>query len=110
MGHYDAQIRKLGAALHTRRSIMQEAIDAHGLDIAGIGAFGGSSFWMRAPDGHDARQLATRLQDKSVLIEPGHTFFSGEDQPRIFYRLGYSSIQADRITNGIGLLADCLHG
>ncbi|WP_415401401.1 PLP-dependent aminotransferase family protein [Tateyamaria sp. SN3-11] len=110
MGHYDAQIRKMGAALHTRRSIMQEAIDAHGLDIAGIGAFGGSSFWMRAPDGHDARHLAAQLQDKSVLIEPGHTFFSGEDQPRTYYRLGYSSIQADRISDGIELIANCLDG
>ena len=105
MGHYDAQIRKMGTALHGRRTVMQEAIEAHGLHIAGLGAFGGSSFWMRGPDDMDARDLATRLEQSGVLIEPGHAFFSGEDQPANYYRLGYSSIQADRIAQGIGLIA-----
>ncbi|WP_299046845.1 PLP-dependent aminotransferase family protein [uncultured Tateyamaria sp.] len=105
MGHYDAQIRKMSAALHTRRDAMQEAIDTYGLDIAGQGAFGGSSYWMRAPQGVDTRVLAQQLQEVGVLIEPGHAFFSGADQPQGFYRLGYSSINADRIRDGIGLIA-----
>lgn len=105
MGHYDAQIRKTGAALHTRRTAMQDAIQSHGLEIAGLGAFGGSSFWMRAPSGLNARALATRLQQDSVLIEPGNAFFSGEDTPQEYYRLGYSSIQPDRIAEGIARIA-----
>ncbi|MFL4469744.1 PLP-dependent aminotransferase family protein [Tateyamaria armeniaca] len=105
MGHYDAQIRKMGAALHRRRTAMQAAIDAHGLEIAGLGGFGGSSFWMRAPAHKDARQLALDLQEASVLIEPGNAFFSGQDTPRNYYRLGYSSIQSDRITEGIARIA-----
>ena len=105
MGHYDAQIRKMSAALHSRRNAMQEAIETFGLDIAGQGAFGGSSYWMRAPQGVDTRVLAQQLQEVGVLIEPGHAFFSGDDQPQRFYRLGYSSIQADRIHDGIGLIA-----
>lgn len=108
MGHYDAQIRKMGAALHARRNAMQTAIDAEGLEIAGLGAFGGSSFWMRAPSGTDARALATQLQEASVLIEPGNAFFSGEDTPRNYYRLGYSSIQPDRIGEGITRIAKAL--
>ncbi|MEL6452391.1 MAG: PLP-dependent aminotransferase family protein [Pseudomonadota bacterium] len=108
MGHYDAQIRKMGAALHSRRTIMQQAIEAHGLDIAGLGAFGGSSFWMRAPDGADTARLAKDLQTKGVLIEPGHAFFCGDSPPRSFFRLGYSSIRADRIAPGIGLIAETL--
>ncbi|WP_299722419.1 PLP-dependent aminotransferase family protein [uncultured Tateyamaria sp.] len=105
MGHYDSQIRKMGAALHARRTAMQTAIDAHGLEIAGLGGFGGSSFWMRGPAGTDARQLATDLQEASVLIEPGNAFFSGQDTPRNYYRLGYSSIQSDRIAEGIARIA-----
>lgn len=108
MGHYDAQIRKMGAALHARRTVMQNAIDAHGLEIAGLGAFGGSSFWMRARAGTDTRALATQLQEDSVLIEPGNPFFSGEDTPRNYYRLGYSSIQPDRITEGIARIAKAI--
>ena len=108
MGHYDAQIRKMSAALHTRRTVTQDAIEAHGLEIAGLGAFGGSSFWMRAPAGMDTRTLAQRLQEDSVLIEPGNPFFSGEDTPRNYYRLGYSSIQHDRIDEGIARIAKAI--
>ncbi|MEM6371831.1 MAG: PLP-dependent aminotransferase family protein [Pseudomonadota bacterium] len=109
MGHYDAQIRKMGAALHRRRSAMQRAIDGHGLEIAGHGGFGGSSFWMRAPAQTDARQLAADLRDASVLIEPGHAFFSGADTPRNYYRLGYSSIQSERIEAGIARIAEVIN-
>lgn len=108
MGHYDAQIRKMSAALHARRDAMQAAIETHGLEIAGQGAFGGSSYWMRAPQGVDTRQLARQLQEVGVLIEPGHAFFSGDDQLRNYYRLGYSSIHTDRINTGIGLIAQAL--
>ncbi|MEL6464766.1 MAG: PLP-dependent aminotransferase family protein [Pseudomonadota bacterium] len=109
MGHYDAQIRKMSAALHQRRDAMQGAIDTYSLDIAGQGAFGGSSYWMRAPQGVDTQALSYQLQQVGVLIEPGHAFFSGDDQPHGFYRLGYSSIHVDRIQDGIGLIADHLH-
>ena len=51
MGHYDALIRRMSQALHERRSVMEQAIDENGLSIAGRGAFGGSSLWMRAPRG-----------------------------------------------------------
>ncbi|MEM8654207.1 MAG: PLP-dependent aminotransferase family protein [Pseudomonadota bacterium] len=105
MGHYDAQIRKMSAALHARRDAMQDAIDTHNLDIAGQGAFGGSSYWMRAPQGVDTQTLAQQLQRVGVLIEPGHAFFSGDAQPHGFYRLGYSSIHVDRIRDGVGLIA-----
>ncbi|WP_299620428.1 PLP-dependent aminotransferase family protein [uncultured Tateyamaria sp.] len=109
MGHYDAQIRKMGAALHARRKEMQSAIDAHGLEVAGQGAFGGSSYWMRAPEGTDTTTLAARLRSVGVLIEPGHAFFTSPEQTRRYYRLGYSSIPSERIAAGIGLIAEQLH-
>lgn len=106
MGHYDAQIRKMAIALHARRDAMQSAIEANGLNIAGLGAFGGSSYWMRAPNGVDTNALANRLKHDSVLIEPGHTFFAEPDSFRRFFRLGYSSIPDDRIAEGIALIAN----
>ncbi|MEM1229183.1 MAG: GTPase, partial [Pseudomonadota bacterium] len=47
-------------------------IDTAGLRVAGMGAFGGSSFWMRAPQGVDMAERAKALEARSVLIEPGH--------------------------------------
>jgi len=105
LGHYDALVRRMGSALHERRTKMEEGIAKFGLTIAGQGAHGGSSFWMRAPEGIDAKLLASRLRNRGVLIEPGQSFFGGEDKPQNFFRLGYSSIHPSRILNGLQELA-----
>ena len=105
LGHYDAQIRRMSKALHARRKTLEGAIQKHGLEIAGRGVYGGSSLWMKAPDGVDTEILAESLKEKSVMIEPGAPFFSGDERPKHFYRLGYSSIPEARIEPGIGILA-----
>lgn len=105
LGHYDTQIRRMSAALLERRRTIERAIVDHDLGIAGRGAYGGSSLWMRAPETTDTTELAGRLRDLSVHIEPGEPFFSGPDRPRNFYRLGYSSIPARQIDAGIALIA-----
>lgn len=110
LGHYDALIRRIRSALHDRREVMQDALNAHGLTIAGQGVHGGSSFWMAAPQGTDTEKLARRLMADEVLIEPGRPFFSGPSQPRHFYRLAYSSILTDRIGEGVSRIASALNG
>lgn len=107
-GHYDALVRRMARAFHDRRSAMDRALAEHDLTVAGSGSFGGSALWMRAPDHIDTQELARRLTDKSVLIEPGHSFFASDNPPQNFYRLAYSSITTPRITEGIALLARAL--
>ena len=104
LGHYDALISRMKDAYSSRHQVMLSAINEHDLEIVGTGSFGGSSFWMRAPKGIDTDRLATRLQKKGVLIEPGEPFFSGHDAPKNFYRLAYSSIPEQRIRAGIALI------
>ncbi|CUK11300.1 putative HTH-type transcriptional regulator YjiR [Ruegeria denitrificans] len=108
LGHYDAQIRRMSKALANRRATLDKAIDEHGLTVAGRGIMGGSSLWMSAPDHVDTAQLARTLQGQSVHIEPGAPFFSGPDQPKNFYRIGYSSIRQDRIEPGVKLIAEAI--
>ena len=108
LGHYDALIRRMGSALHERRQVMEQAIADTSLQIAGQGAYGGSSFWMRAPDHVDTDDLARRLQAKGVLIEPGRAFFDGPSRPSNFYRLAYSSIPAARIAEGVALIGETI--
>ncbi|MEP3686651.1 MULTISPECIES: MocR-like pyridoxine biosynthesis transcription factor PdxR [Sulfitobacter] len=105
LGHYDAQIRRMGLALHERRRIMEGALEQHGLRVSGRGAYGGSSFWMRAPESVDSAQLAENLRARDVLFEPGHAFFIGDEKAKNYYRLAYSSIPAARINEGVGLIA-----
>jgi len=108
LGHYDAQINRMGQAYGERRAVMDAAIRAHGLQIAGRDTYGGSSFWMRAPAGVDTTQLALDLRKQGVLIEPGQAFFDPARNDQRFYRLGYSSIPTRRIAEGIGLIAEAL--
>jgi len=111
LGHYDALIRRIREALKTRRAVMQDAIDQSGLTVAGKGAFGGSSFWMRTNPGLNTEILAEELKSEGVLIEPGHPFFTGDTLPKNFYRLGYSSIPSERIPEGVTRIARALgHG
>ncbi|KEO61581.1 PLP-dependent aminotransferase family protein [Thioclava indica] len=105
LGHYDALVNRLHQAYRRRRMAMDEAITAQGLQVAGQGAFGGSSFWMRAPEGIDTRDLADRLAARGVLIEPGAAFFDDAQGDCPFYRLAYSSIRNARIPEGIALIA-----
>lgn len=108
LGHYDALIHRMGRAFQERRAVMEQAIRAHGLAIAGRGDFGGSSFWMRAPEGIDTGRLAERLAAREVLIEPGAPFFGAARRPRNYYRLAYSSIPAERIGDGLRRIAEAI--
>jgi len=108
-GHYDALVKRMSRAFHDRRRAIDRALNDHGLTVAGRGSFGGSALWMRAPDHIDTHELARRLADRSVLIEPGHSFFAGPTPPRNYYRLAYSSIAAPRITEGVALLAKTIN-
>ncbi|WP_372613492.1 PLP-dependent aminotransferase family protein [Aquicoccus sp.] len=105
LGHYDSLIRRMGDTLRRRHEVMSAAIARHGLQVSGRGVFGGSSFWMRAPDGIDSAALAERLKPEGVLIEPGQPFFAEFADGQSHYRLAYSSIPEDRIDTGLALIA-----
>ncbi|MFZ5710935.1 MAG: PLP-dependent aminotransferase family protein [Pseudomonadota bacterium] len=106
LGHYDALLNRMGAAYRRRRAVMDEAIRAQGLKVAGQGGTGGSSFWMEASEGVDTEALALRLRGRGVLIEPGRAFFAPGGERRNFYRLAYSSIAPGKIAEGIGIIAE----
>jgi len=103
LGYYDALINRMRAAYKRRRLVMEEAIAANGLTVAGQGGFGGSSIWMRAPV--DTERLALALQADGVLIEPGRAFFDPARPDGLHYRLGYSSIAPTRIAEGVARIA-----
>ncbi|GFE62981.1 MocR-like pyridoxine biosynthesis transcription factor PdxR [Litoreibacter roseus] len=108
LGHYDALVKRLRTAFQDRRRIMDKAMAQHGLEIAGAGTFGGSSYWMRAPDGVDTKQLAETLRARSVLIEPGEAFCERTARTYRHYRLAYSSITAPQIAPGVALIAQAM--
>lgn len=100
-GHYDLLVRDMRREFARRRTAVIEALEKTDLEMAGAARFGGTSLWIRAPDGIDTEDLARDLLQDGVVIEPGAPFFSGPDQPAEFFRLGYSSIPVDKISEGI---------
>jgi GntR family transcriptional regulator/MocR family aminotransferase len=105
LGHYDALINRMRTAYRRRRQVMDEAIREHGLTVAGQGGFGGSSFWMHAPESVDTEPLAEALRAQGVLIEPGRVFFDPARVRQNYYRLAYSSIAPNRIADGVARVA-----
>lgn len=108
LGHYDALVRRMSKTYHERRQVMDNALNDHGLTIAGQGTYGGSSIWLRAPDGTDTSALAEQLRKDNVLVEPGAPFFASETPPTEYLRLAYSSIPSARIPEGIRLIAKAI--
>ena len=104
LGHYDAQINRMRKSFQRRRDAAQMAIENSSLEIAGYLDSGGSSFWMKAPDGINTKDLARKLHARGVVIEPGNPFFADSEAPTPFYRLAYSSIPSARIPAGIKII------
>ncbi len=109
LGHYDRQIQHLRRIYSERRQIMDGAIAKHGLTVAGATAgAGGSSYWMRAPEGVDTIALARNLLDQDVVIEPGPDFFFNPQPASRYFRLAYSSISSELIEEGISRIAQTI--
>lgn len=107
LGHYDAHLVRLRAALGRRRAVLDSAVAESGLVLRGAAASGGASIWLRGPRDVDSVTLADRLRDESVLIEPGGVFFENPPQPCPLFRLGFGAIREGDIAEGIALIDRC---
>ncbi|MEP4196973.1 MAG: PLP-dependent aminotransferase family protein [Aliishimia sp.] len=105
-GHYDLLIRDMRREFAKRRTAVIEALEKTNLEMAGAAKFGGSSLWVKAPDGIDTENLALELLKVGVVIEPGAPFFSEQHKRNNFFRLGYSSIPLESIGEGIRRIVD----
>ncbi len=106
LGHHDTLIRRLHRAYRTRWEIMGDALKQHLPDASRVPSFGGTSFWVKGPEGLDSDELGRQAAAKGVLIEPGRITFGDAEAPRNFYRLAFSSIAEQKIEPGIRILSD----
>ncbi len=105
LGHYDALIRRMRNTFEERREVMAREIDRLGLEAVHASVYGGTSFWMKAPEHIDTEVLATELERQGVLLEAGGAFFSDNTPAQNFYRLAYSSIASEKIPSGLEKIA-----
>jgi len=107
-GYHDALIMSLMRAYEERHQQMGEALREYLPESSKEPSFGGSCYWVKGPDNLDARRLQKEAAEHGILIEPGDIHFIGEHPPLNYFRLGYSSINAERIRPGIKLLAELI--
>jgi GntR family transcriptional regulator/MocR family aminotransferase len=100
-GHYDALVRRIHRVYRERWQVMAGALGEHMPGWSNSPGFGGSSYWLTGPDSLDAEELAERALAEGVLIEPGTPFYIDPEQGRHRFRLGFSSIPAERIGEGV---------
>jgi GntR family transcriptional regulator/MocR family aminotransferase len=105
LGHHDALIRRLHRAYRQRWEEMGRALERFLPQSSQMPSFGGSSYWVRGPEQLDADRLAAEALREGIIIEPGRVFFASEPAPANYFRLGFSSIDPNKIAPGIESLA-----
>jgi len=105
LGHHDSVMLRLSQAFRRRWKAMDNALSSHMGFTSKAPAFGGSSFWVALPEHLSAAKLERLAAAESVIINAGDHYFTSRDGPRHFFRLGFSSINEERIEPGIRRLA-----
>jgi GntR family transcriptional regulator/MocR family aminotransferase len=108
LGHHDTLIRRLHKAYRSRWEIMGNALEKFMPASSRIPTFGGTSFWVKGPQGLDSELLAKSAAEKGILIEPGRVNFGSANPPRNYFRLAFSSIDERKIEPGIKLLSETI--
>ncbi len=104
-GYYDALIGRLQRVYRGRWEAMGEALNTYLPDSALTPSFGGTSYWVRGPDSMDSDCLAAKALEQGIVLDPGSLFFHGDQGPKNYFRLGFSSIPSEKISSGIEKLA-----
>ena len=107
-GFHETFMRRLNLAYRDRSQALREALKRHLPDCKVAEAGGGSALWIKMPRGIDTRALATNALERGIVVEPGGVFFASSRPPRHYMRMGYSSIPAERINEGVRQLAACV--
>lgn len=107
-GYHDALIMTIMRAYEERWQEMGAALSEYMPKSFQKPSFGGSCYWVKGPEGLDARILRKEAADRGILIEPGDIHFQSDEPPLNYFRLGYSSIASERIGPGIKALAELI--
>ncbi|MEM7059381.1 MAG: PLP-dependent aminotransferase family protein [Pseudomonadota bacterium] len=105
-GHFDVLVRRIHRVYRERWQVMGEALAEHKPGWSEQPGFGGSSYWLTGPETLETQSLAAAALQQGVVIEPGAAFFADPADGARHLRLGFSSIPAERIPEGIARLKD----
>lgn len=109
LGHYDSYVRKLKNSYKNKWALIRQMLELHMPQCVTDETLGGSSFWLRLPEGVQAEDFAYRAREIGILVEPGDVHFMAPAREKYAYiRLGFSAIDINMIPAGIEKLATVL--
>ena len=106
-GHHESLLRNLVRSNKQKRQILMESMARYLPDFTIATNQGGSSFWVRGPEGLDSRELAKACLQLGAIIEPGTIHYARAVQPQNRFRMGYTSIRLENIEAGVKCIAQC---
>lgn len=105
----DAHVETLKALYRKRRTLLYDSIQTY--FPAGVTATypeGGLFLWVTLPEGMDAKALAPKAAARKVAYVPGAPFYPNGGHGN-HLRLNFSTMQEDRIVEGVRILGQLLH-
>lgn len=115
LGHYDSLMLRLGREFRERRSALQRALNnVRGVPMEISPEVGGTTYWVRTPDDFDVANLVREAEKHGVLIEPVEHYYAHRANAENCFRMGVTSLSADRIRPGVerlvGLIRELVRG
>lgn len=110
LGHYDTFLMHLHQKFEERWIALRRALNYHMLFYVEMApAQGGSSLWVRGPQDLDVTFVAKEAARRGILIEPVDHYYATDNAPKNCFRMGVTSIPAERIRDGVLQLRDLFH-
>jgi len=104
LGHYDACMMRLNQVFHDRWLALRDALNYLCKTVVTMPNQGGTVFWVRGPAELDVEFLANEAANRGILIEPVAHYYAPGTADKNSFRMGVTSIPADRIRAGVGEL------
>jgi GntR family transcriptional regulator/MocR family aminotransferase len=108
-GYFDAHLRALDAELGARREAMRAAVARHLPEFRIGPARGGTAIWLQGPAGFDATGFKRALLAQGVIVDSAEVFHH-DGRAQGCLRLAFAALPAERIPDGVAVMAEVLRG
>jgi GntR family transcriptional regulator/MocR family aminotransferase len=110
LGHYDATMLRLGRIFRERLTALRDALNHYfpqSIEISPV--VGGTTYWVRGPEGLDAQSLSREAEARGILIEPVLHYYAAEPPRMNVFRMGVTGIPTSRIRSGVEALSQVFY-
>lgn len=105
----DASIAEMRVLYRRKCQVMLDAIEEYlPKPISHTTPKGGLFVWCDMHGDYDTREVAKYCAERKVVFVPGNTFMVDMDAPCSAFRLNYSTMEDERIVEGVKLLGSAL--